>query len=246
MYRPETTCSAAALTCGRACRPCRPSDLRDMCRNRRDHGGAGRGDRHLHQDTAPVRPAAGRQPGPSPSHGRHVDRARGGALDGAARRPPRRPTDPVGRTLAASAPRSRSAVRRFVAEQAVQLHGAMGVTDELDIGAYFKRVVALDALFGRSDYHLRRHAALGGGAQTEGEDRWICPSARTSATSRVKFAPLSLPALTADMRRATRSRRGCLPTPISPCAGTACCTKGVGGAGLAGEYGGPGWTAAQR
>ena len=51
---------------------------------------------------------------------------------------------------------------RFVAEQAVQLHGAMGVTEELDIGLYFKRLLAFDTLFGGSAHHYRRHAALGG------------------------------------------------------------------------------------
>jgi enoyl-CoA hydratase len=53
---------------------------------------------------------------------------------------------------------------RFVAEQAVQLHGGMGVTEELDIGAYFKRLLAFDTLFGSSAHHIRRHAALGGRA----------------------------------------------------------------------------------
>ncbi len=51
---------------------------------------------------------------------------------------------------------------RFVAEQSVQCHGAMGVTDELDIGAYFKRLLAFEALFGGTTYHYRRHAALSG------------------------------------------------------------------------------------
>ena len=49
-----------------------------------------------------------------------------------------------------------------MAEQSVQLHGAMGVTEELDIGSYFKRLLAFDTLFGGSAYHYRRHAALGG------------------------------------------------------------------------------------
>ena len=49
---------------------------------------------------------------------------------------------------------------RFVAEQSVQCHGAMGVTDELDIGAYFKRLLAFEALFGGTTHHYRRHAAL--------------------------------------------------------------------------------------
>lgn len=55
-----------------------------------------------------------------------------------------------------------SKAARFVAEQAIQLHGGMGVTDELQIGGYLKRVVALDALVGGADHHLRRHAALSG------------------------------------------------------------------------------------
>lgn len=53
-----------------------------------------------------------------------------------------------------------AAAARFVAEQAVQLHGAMGVTDELDIGAYFKRIMAYEASYGTSAWHLKRYAAL--------------------------------------------------------------------------------------
>ena len=54
---------------------------------------------------------------------------------------------------------------RFVAEQAVQLHGAMGVTEELEIGAYFKRLLAFETLFGGSAHHYRRYGALGTSAQ---------------------------------------------------------------------------------
>lgn len=43
---------------------------------------------------------------------------------------------------------------RFVGQQAVQLHGGMGVTDELDIGHYFKRLTSINTLFGSKDYHL--------------------------------------------------------------------------------------------
>ena len=49
---------------------------------------------------------------------------------------------------------------RHIAEEAVQLHGAMGVTDELDIGLYFKRLLAFETMFGGGDHHLRRHAAM--------------------------------------------------------------------------------------
>ena len=49
---------------------------------------------------------------------------------------------------------------RFVGQNAVQIHGGMGVTDEMRVGHYFKRVTMIDATFGNVDYHLRRFAAL--------------------------------------------------------------------------------------
>ena len=45
---------------------------------------------------------------------------------------------------------------RFVGQQAVQLHGAMGVVDELIVGHYFKRLTMLDVTFGDADCHLGR------------------------------------------------------------------------------------------
>jgi alkylation response protein AidB-like acyl-CoA dehydrogenase len=71
--------------------------------------------------------------------------------------------EPVARSRAASGAKAKiGKCARFVAEQSVQLHGAMGVTEELDIGSYFKRLLAFDTLFGGSAHHYRRHAALGG------------------------------------------------------------------------------------
>jgi alkylation response protein AidB-like acyl-CoA dehydrogenase len=49
---------------------------------------------------------------------------------------------------------------RFVAQSAVQLHGGMGMTDELSIGHYFKRLTMIDTLFGNVDFHLKRFGAL--------------------------------------------------------------------------------------
>jgi alkylation response protein AidB-like acyl-CoA dehydrogenase len=46
-----------------------------------------------------------------------------------------------------------------VAQEAVQLHGGMGVTWELDIAHYFKRMTVIGQLFGNADYHLDRLAA---------------------------------------------------------------------------------------
>jgi alkylation response protein AidB-like acyl-CoA dehydrogenase len=48
---------------------------------------------------------------------------------------------------------------RFVGQQAVQLHGGMGVTDELDVSHYFKRLMAIELQFGGTDQHLEAYAA---------------------------------------------------------------------------------------
>jgi alkylation response protein AidB-like acyl-CoA dehydrogenase len=49
---------------------------------------------------------------------------------------------------------------RFVGQQAVQLHGGMGMTDELIVSHWFKRLTAAELMFGDSDTHLQRYAAL--------------------------------------------------------------------------------------
>jgi alkylation response protein AidB-like acyl-CoA dehydrogenase len=51
---------------------------------------------------------------------------------------------------------------RLVGRQAVQLHGGIGMTDEYRLGRYFKRMTAIDTLFGPAEHHLSRLAALGG------------------------------------------------------------------------------------
>ena len=47
----------------------------------------------------------------------------------------------------------------FVGENAVQLHGGMGMTEELRVGHYFKRLLVIDTQFGNSDYHLEQFVA---------------------------------------------------------------------------------------
>ena len=49
---------------------------------------------------------------------------------------------------------------RFVGQNAVQLHGGMGMTDELNVGHYFKRLTMIDTMFGNVDFHLKRFGAL--------------------------------------------------------------------------------------
>jgi alkylation response protein AidB-like acyl-CoA dehydrogenase len=51
---------------------------------------------------------------------------------------------------------------RFIGQQAVQLHGAIGITAEYKVGHAFKRLTAIDALFGDADHHLDMLAEIGG------------------------------------------------------------------------------------
>ncbi|MFV0644283.1 MAG: acyl-CoA dehydrogenase family protein [Sphingomonadaceae bacterium] len=49
---------------------------------------------------------------------------------------------------------------RFIGQNAVQLHGGMGMSDELAVGHYFKRATVIENDFGSTDYHLRRFVRL--------------------------------------------------------------------------------------
>jgi alkylation response protein AidB-like acyl-CoA dehydrogenase len=49
---------------------------------------------------------------------------------------------------------------RYIGQQAVQLHGGMGMTDELIVSHWFKRLTAAEVMFGDSDAHLQRYASL--------------------------------------------------------------------------------------
>jgi alkylation response protein AidB-like acyl-CoA dehydrogenase len=49
---------------------------------------------------------------------------------------------------------------RFIGQQAVQLHGGMGMSDDLQVSHWFKRLTAIDIMLGDSDTHVQRYAAL--------------------------------------------------------------------------------------
>lgn len=49
---------------------------------------------------------------------------------------------------------------RFVGQQAIQLHGGMGMTDELMVSHYFKRLTAIDLSFGDTDFHIQKFIGL--------------------------------------------------------------------------------------
>ena len=69
--------------------------------------------------------------------------------------------DAATRSRAVSAAKAAIGERaRYVAQQAVQLHGGVGMTEELDIGHYFRRLTLFCNLLGSADHHLQRFAAL--------------------------------------------------------------------------------------
>ena len=49
---------------------------------------------------------------------------------------------------------------RFIGQSAIQLHGGMGMTDEMQISHYFKRLTMIDLMFGDHAYHLKRYPSL--------------------------------------------------------------------------------------
>jgi alkylation response protein AidB-like acyl-CoA dehydrogenase len=49
---------------------------------------------------------------------------------------------------------------KFVGQNAIQLHGGMGMTDEMAIGHYYKRATMIESAFGSTDHHLARYEFL--------------------------------------------------------------------------------------
>lgn len=67
--------------------------------------------------------------------------------------------------LGGHAPKALSAAKsrigkaaQLVGQESVQLHGGIGVTEELDVGHYFKRLTTIQYLFGNTDFHTMRFA----------------------------------------------------------------------------------------
>lgn len=49
---------------------------------------------------------------------------------------------------------------RKIGQESIQIHGGIGVTEELDVGHYFKRLTMIELLFGNGDFHTQRFAKL--------------------------------------------------------------------------------------
>lgn len=52
---------------------------------------------------------------------------------------------------------------KLIGEEAIQLHGGMGITDELDVGHYVKRLMMINTAFGDADYQQQKFSALTNG-----------------------------------------------------------------------------------
>ena len=69
---------------------------------------------------------------------------------------------PDAETLVSAAKARASDTFLLAAAEAIQLHGGIGVTDELDVGLYYKRAMVAAMLFGDAAYHRDRFARLQG------------------------------------------------------------------------------------
>jgi alkylation response protein AidB-like acyl-CoA dehydrogenase len=95
----------------------------------------------------------------------------GAALDDALARLDSGP-DAAGRAAAASRIKARCGEAALkITREAIQLHGAIGFTDEYDAGLYLKRALTLAAWLGHPAWHRRRYASLTAGVKVTGESR---------------------------------------------------------------------------
>ncbi|HYD78420.1 MAG TPA: acyl-CoA dehydrogenase family protein [Paucimonas sp.] len=86
----------------------------------------------------------------------HLEQARSMAMLAAAKA---EAADAVERRRTVSAAKARiGQALKFVGQQAIQLHGGMGVTNELPAAHYFKRLTMIDVTLGDNDHHLARFA----------------------------------------------------------------------------------------
>ena len=56
---------------------------------------------------------------------------------------------------------------KLVGDEAIQMHGGMGLTDELDVGHYVKRLMMIRTSFGDADYHQQQFNALSYSVEAE-------------------------------------------------------------------------------
>ncbi|MDB5916025.1 MAG: pimeloyl-CoA dehydrogenase small subunit [Massilia sp.] len=100
----------------------------------------------------------------------HLEQARSMALLAAVKLGASGSGEPAERRRAVAAAKFRvGQAMKFIGQQAVQLHGGMGVTNELPAAHYFKRLTMIELTLGDSDHHLRRFMAQPEFARDGGE-----------------------------------------------------------------------------
>ncbi len=135
---------------------------------------------------------------------------------------------------------------RQVGQDAIQIHGGMGITEELSLGHHFRRVTANAARFGGSDFHLRRYAAH---ALAEGAAETVLdPSYNTEEESfRREVRDWIGDAFDPELKQLReRTKNGYLDKAGQVRWQKKLYEKGWAAPGWPAEYGGPGWTPMQR
>ena len=145
------------------------------------------------------------------------------------------------RSVAATRAKVAAAARK-VAEEAIQLHGGMGVTDELNIGRYLRRQIALDALYGSAEFHLRRLSRLPAPAHGEGTEHLAA-----QAPFRAEVRAFLAAQLTPEMVRASELNTSVFAEPdIGMDWHRRLYRQGWVAPAWPVEYGGTGWSLEQR
>ena len=82
------------------------------------------------------------------------------ALDDAVQAIDTQPGEPTTEAAVSRAKARCSDAASLITRQAIQMHGAIGFTEDSDVGLYVKRALTLAAWLGNSAYHRRRFARL--------------------------------------------------------------------------------------
>jgi len=165
-------------------------------------------------------------------------------------------TDPDSRKRAIAAARVKIGERgREVGHAAIQLHGAMGVTDELDIGAYLKRLIAIDVAGGARETYLDRYATQAREgktrshlAETQGQhsapDFGLSDEGRSFRDAMVAFLDVAIPDEVARAQQLTPTVYA--EVDIAARWQSIADQHGFAAPNWPAEFGGTGWTAEQR
>lgn len=162
---------------------------------------------------------------------------------------------PADRARAVSGARAKiGPLARAVAHEAIQLHGAMGVSEDLPLGLWLRRLVAFENTWGHTDAHLARYAeAMQDPALREegflrpGPDDGMNLSLSVDdITFRDEVRAFFAARLDPATRRAERLNPSFLAHPPTGLAWLARLPAGWAAPAWPAEHGGPGWTLTQR